>query len=185
MTLVKIKKVPLGQLFAAAYGALRVETTGVIGGRVIRNNGHSVYIAEVAHASQLAYRQPSTVSPDFAEENRVGKFFNVIGGFHSHINSRKSRSKYSFRDKAGVWMSDSDYDYISGNYPQGIEIVIALAPAMRITPLLVAPHHVSGIFTDRGRHYRVQMGAYYIDHHARKRRAFLDIAARDLARYLE
>jgi hypothetical protein len=180
MRIVEIRKPALVQMVAAAYESFRVECTGFLGGSR-RGDNFEILVAQPA---QIVERKPS--SSDYGGEWKrikyvVGRGYDFLGGFHSHLSTYIRRKKKRFVDEGTVTLSPNDRDTIEEQYPTGIEIVIALNPSQRMGASALGMHKLRGYLSNgNGQKYRIEMGAYYLDESARKRKAELHVSRRVL-----
>lgn len=139
-------------LFASAYGTLKVETTGFLSGETREKRTRKDFVAELAQACQKAKRTHKSVTSNDDEDKRIAFALNgeKIGGFHSHFH-------------AFPILSEDDFEIIRHSYKNGIEILISLDRANRLTRLLTTPFFISGCFSDKGKKYRMDFRAYYLD----------------------
>jgi hypothetical protein len=106
-----------------------------------------------------------------------------IGSFHSHTYLRKRNGEAEYGQ---VYMGNVDKKDLD-EYLDKIEIIVALNPAQRWSPLTVGDFLASGCFEYRGRLYRFQMGVYYIEPtnngNGRVRRSRISVPMRELRNY--
>jgi proteasome lid subunit RPN8/RPN11 len=163
-------------LFASAYGTLKVESSGFLAGERREKKTRREFVVELAQAAQKVKRTYQSVLMNLEEDKRLKYALRgIIGGFHSHSNG-------------DTILSESDMDIIREFYPKGIEIIVSLDTAERLTRLVTTPFSVTGCFSDRGKKYRMGFCVHYVDfgesgERGHKRKSEIIIPKRVLKQY--
>ncbi len=180
MEVVEIKREAFVQIVAAAYESLRVECTGFLGGE---KYGRRIEV-RLAQPAQMVERRPGSAVYD-NEWKRIREIisrdYDFLGGFHSHLKTIVQEKLKRRIDFGSVMLSETDMSTMMDQYPEGIEIIVAMNPSKRKIPVQVSENRITGYIGNGGRrNYRLDIGAYYLDAGMKKRRAELHVPRRVL-----
>lgn len=179
-TIARIEQIPLGQLVAATLSAMNVESDGYVIGEVHTSKRSRHFEVQALHLTQLTKRKPASVEWDTTEMQKISRFVNALGGFHSHLYCRTTKNGNHVYQNGLFRLSDEDVNSIKTYYPKGIELLAVMNPSSNNKKIIIGPHDLSGGIYHQGRNYHIQIGAFYLER-GRSKRAELEVSEDDVA----
>lgn len=178
----RIKTAAILRVVGWAFQDYPCETTGIAFGDEWEGRyGHRFEVLDADRILTISQTPTNVISDDSSVRRFEAIVGESMGAFHSH--PRYGRNK----EKGRLALGKSDRHNLIEGDPYEIEIVIALNPAERWSPMALKDFTFSGCFEYRRRLYRASIGAYYAepitDERNRPRRAQLSVPLRELRNY--
>jgi proteasome lid subunit RPN8/RPN11 len=161
--IIKLRDLALEEIIRSAWETLKIESDGILFGKLIVNGHKRIFDVFSVHPFQLAERYPNGVYLQDGSERAGHYFFNsVVGEFHSHPTSRKQRKGVRKTDPGRVYLGkEKDLPQLKKT-PEQIEMVIAWRKTNRDYSLTHNPYKLSFYLEDNKRFYRFDIGGYHL-----------------------